>query len=159
VFAVGAVLYAVAHGWLSWLRRRRLAVEILKDSRFENWKRIALIAALHVQVENKADTPIEVTGYAYAVNGAPQWGTRLTSEERTSVDSEISRRDETQQYGQPLRFFRRIAAGQIISGWYLIPVNLPTVGGTPAVTVIVRDDAGNQYRATLRARKSRVYGS
>jgi hypothetical protein len=127
----------------------KLIVTILEDSRFENFRRLALIAILHVQVENTSDAPIEVTGYPNEVDGTPNWGTLLARDERTSVTGEAFRREEDQQYGQPLRMFRRIAPHQVISGWYLIPVHLPPGGGTPVVTVIARDGADNEYRSAL----------
>lgn len=136
-------------------------VTILEDSRFENWKYIALIVALHVQVENTTNAPILVGGYAYISSGGEgaAWDHQATGEEIMSVRREIGRRDETQQYGQPLRNFARIGAGQTISGWFLIPVNRPPAGGTPACTVIVKDDVSNEYRATLPARERQVHDS
>ena len=66
IFIVGGLLYGTAHGKLPWVRRPALAVKIMKDSTFENWKHIALIAALHVQVKNTTDKAILVSGHAYA---------------------------------------------------------------------------------------------
>ena len=136
-----------------------LVVKIMDDSLFENWKYIALIAALHVQVQNTTSTSIQVGGYAYIGENGPGWEGLATGEEIMSIRREISRRDETQHHGQPLRLFARIAPGQTISGWFLTPVNRPPACGTPACTVIVKDDVGNQYRATLPAREPQVHGS
>ena len=83
----------------------------------------------------------------------------MTGDEVMSVNREISRREEAQQYGQPLRNFARITPGQTISGWFLVAVNRLPGGKTPVCTVIVKDDVGNQYRATLPAREPQVYGS
>jgi hypothetical protein len=112
-------------------------------------------------VENTTDTPLLIGGYAFT-SGAqegPAWDTQATGEEIMSVKREISRRDETQHYGQPLRNFARIAAHETISGWFLVAVNRPPAGGTPACTVIVEDDVRSEYRATLPAREPQVYGS
>jgi hypothetical protein len=163
MFVVGGLLYSAAHGWLSWFRHKgpALVVKILDDTEFENWRRIALIAALHVQVENTTDKPILVSGYAYTCDsgGVAPWDSEVTADEAISVRREISRREEAQQYGLPLRSFKRIIAGQTISGWLLTPMNRPPAGGTPACTIIVRDDVGNQYRAALPARTPKVYDS
>jgi hypothetical protein len=161
IFIVGGFLYGMAHGKLPWVRRPALAVRILKDSTFENWKHIALIAALHVQVVNKTDKPTLVAGYAYT-NGTDQgqpWDGQATREEIMSITREINRREETQQYGQPLRNFARIAPGETIAGWFLVAVNRPPGGGTPACIVVVKDDVGNQYRASIPASKPQVHGS
>jgi len=161
MFVVGGLLYATARGKLPGFRRPALTVKIMGDSQFENWKHIALIAALHVQVKNTTDKPVLVSGYAYTSDsgGDAPWDSQVTGDQAMSVKREIYRRDEMQQYGQPLRHFARITPGQTISGWFLIPVNRPPGGGTPACTVIVKDDVSNQYRATLSAREPQVYGS
>lgn len=135
--------------------------QILDDTEFENWKYIALIAALHVQVKNTTDKPIRVSGYAFTSDsgGDAPWESQVTGDEAMSVTREISRREQTQQHGLPLRNFARIAAGQTISGWFLTAVNRLSAGGTPPCSVIVRDHVGNQYRATYPAREPKVYGS
>ena len=159
IFIVGGFLYALAHGRLPWVRRPALAVKIMKDSRFENWKHIALIAALHVQVKNTTDVEILVSGYAFTSDsgGDASWVSQVTDDDAMSVRREIHRREETQQYGQPLRNFARIPPGQTVSGWFLEAVNRPPGGGTPGCTIIVKDDVGNQYRATFPAREPQVY--
>jgi hypothetical protein len=138
-----------------------LIVTILDDSQFENWKYIALIAALHVQVENTTDMPIVVGGYAWTspADGELQWDHHATGDEILSVQREIARRDESQQHGQPLRHYSRIGPHQSISGWFLVPVTRKARGGTPACTIIVRDSVGNEYRTTFPARSPQVYGS
>ncbi len=83
----------------------------------------------------------------------------MTGDQAMSVRREIHRREETQQYGQPLRNFARIAPGETISGWFLVAVNRPPGGGTLACTVVVKDDVGNQYRASIPARKPQVHGA
>jgi hypothetical protein len=124
-------------------------------------KHIALIVALHVQVKNTTDREILVSGYAFTCDsgGDPPWESRVTGDDVLSVRREIHRREETQQYGQPLRNFARIVPGQTVSGWFLEAVNRPPGGGTPTCTVIVKDDVGNQYRSTLPPREPQVYGS
>jgi hypothetical protein len=161
IFTAGALLYATGHGRVPWRRRPALAVVIMKDSAFENWKHIALIVALHVRVKNTTDREIRVSGYAftYEFGGDPPWESQSTGDDALSVRREIHRREETQQYGQPLRNFARIAPGQTVSGWFLEAVNRPPPGGTPACTVIVKDGVGNQYWATLPAREPQVYRS
>ena len=137
-----------------------LIVRIMPDSQFENWRYIALIAALHVQVKNTTDTPIPIGGYAFTSDPSAglAWRTQATGEEIMSIRREIARRDETQHYGQLLRNFARIGAHETISGWFLVAVNRPPADGTPACTVIVEDGVRNEYRATLRAREPQVHG-
>jgi len=64
IFTVGTLLYATGHGRVPWRRRPALAVVIMKDSVFENWKHIALIVALHVRGEEhdgQGDSGIGIT--------------------------------------------------------------------------------------------------
>jgi hypothetical protein len=135
-----------------------LVVSVLDDSQFRNFRRIALIAALHVQVENATDTAMDAIGYIHDVDAGGYWATGLTADEKTSVDREIGRLDETQEYGLPVRYVRRIGPCQTASGWFLVPVKMVAAGGSPAVAVIVRDETGNQYRATLPERQPQTYG-
>jgi hypothetical protein len=138
-----------------------LIVTIMEDSRFEDWQYIALIAALHVQVENTTDTDILVKGYGFTYDneGRPLWDHQASDDDRRSVEGEIHRRLERQEYGQPLINYMRIPARTRISGWYVTDVTRNPSGGTPECTVIVRDDTGNQYRAVLPKREPRIYGS
>ena len=113
-----------------------LIVNILEDSQFENWRYIALIAALHVQIENTTENPIPVASYGFMCSPAaqPPWDHHATGNELMSVHREISRRDSTQQHGQPLRHYARIPAHAQVEGWPLVPVTRQPAGGTPACT-------------------------
>ncbi len=138
-----------------------LIVTIMEDSKFENWKRIVLIAALHVQVENTTDTDILVAGYSFTYDneGRPLWYEQASADDNRSVEQEFQRRKERQEPGQPLPNYMRIPAHARVSGWLVTGVTLRPKGGTPECTVIVRDDTGNTYQATLPRREPQTYGS
>lgn len=135
-----------------------LIVTIL-DSRFETWRWIAQIAALHVQVENTTDKPILVATYGFGCNneGRPLWQEQASHDEQLSVDREIHRRQERQEYGQPLRNYARIQPHQRISGWLVTCVSRNPAGGTPQCTVTVKDDIGNQYTTVLPKQGPQAY--
>ncbi len=140
--------------------RPPLVVTILEDSKFSNWRHMAMIAALHVEVENTTDAPIDVQGYGYTFDteGASLWSHEASSEDRLAIEREMHRRDQAQEYGQPLRIYGRIPARSRVSGWVLLAVNRKPQGGTPECTVIVTDDVGNEYRAKLPKREPQIYG-
>lgn len=136
-----------------------LVVKILPDSRFEGWQQSIMIAILHVEVENTTDKDILIDGYefTYDTEGRPLWDHQGTNDEQISVLQEINRRDQSQEHGQPLQKFRRIAARNRISGWFLRPVPRSLAGGTPECTVVVRDDIGNRYPAKMPRQEPRTY--
>jgi hypothetical protein len=140
--------------------RPPLVVTILEDSKFISYRRIALIAALHVQVENTTDEPIQAAGYIYTTDteGAPTWDQVASQEDGLAVEREVARLEQSQEYGQPLRHYLRIPARTCVSGWMLFAVNRDPAGGTPACTVGVRDSLGNIYSETLPKSRPRIYG-
>jgi hypothetical protein len=136
-------------------------VKIMDDSQFENWQYIAMIAALHVQVENTTDTDIPVAGYAYTCDtgGQPPWDHQASAEERMSITREIARRQDRQEHGQPNRNYARIPGRTRIDAWLLVPMTRNPAGGTLPCTITVMDDIGNRYQATLPGHEPQTYGS
>jgi hypothetical protein len=146
----------------AWDAGPALTVRIMEDTQFENWRRIALIAALHVQIKNNtSDKRIRIIGYGFTVDseGIASWSSQVTSDENIAVIREVARREDTQQYGQPLRHFNHIAPGDTVSGWFVEAVNRPPSGGTPACTIEVKDELENRYQATIEARKAQLFKS
>jgi hypothetical protein len=136
-----------------------LVVKILADSRFESWRNSAMIAALHVEIENTTDKDILIDGYEFTCDneGQPLWDHGASHDERISVLQEIKRRDKSQEHGQPLQNFSRIASRNRISGWLLMPVSRNPGGGAPGCTIAVRDVLGNRYLAKLPRQEPRTY--
>jgi len=136
-----------------------LVVKVLADSSFAGWRHTAMIAALHVEIENTTNQDIVIDGYEFTCDNAaqPLWNHQVSTDERISLLQEIKRRDESQEHGQPLRSFTQIASRNRISGWLLMPVSRNSEGGTPGCTVAVRDVLGNRYLAKLPRQEPRTY--
>jgi hypothetical protein len=135
-----------------------LLVRIPADWTFESYL-FARIAALPVEIENMTSRSILIDRYEFISDdeGRPQWHHQATYKDRRSVLDEIERRDLSQEYGQPLRSFTRIPAHCRITGWLLEPVSRNPAGGTPECTVVVIDDFGNRYLATLPRQEPRTF--
>jgi hypothetical protein len=139
----------------------RLIVTILEDSQFENWKRIALIAALRVKITNTTGAMIRLSsfGFTYDPEGLSGLRTTLSRDEDGELDRELHNRRERQHYGIPLRHHATVPAGEFITGWVVEAVPRKAQGGTPSCTVVIKDELGNEYRATLPKREPELYGS
>jgi hypothetical protein len=131
-----------------------LIVTIMK-SQFENWKHIALIAALRVKITNTTGDMIRLStiGFTYDPEGKPGSGTNLSADERLEIDRELRARRERQHYGIPIHNYATIPARESISGWVVEAVTRDPAGGTPRCTVVIKDELGNEYRATLPKRE------
>jgi hypothetical protein len=136
-----------------------LVVKILPDSRFVSWQKTAMIAALHVEIENTTTRDIVIDGYEFTCDneGQPLWDHQTSADERISLLREIKRRDDSGEHGPRLRDITRIASRNRISGWLLMPVSRDSGGGTPGCTVAVRDVPGNRYLAKLPRQEPRTY--
>src|SRR5260370_14338019 len=158
--AFPAALFAGGLALLITPKRDPLVVTLLDDCQFENWQHIAVIAYLHIQIENTTSNDIRVGGYAFTCDneGREPWEGSASTAQRQSVTQEIHRREEQQEPGQMIRNFRRIAARQTVSGWLLTTITPIPARGTPTCTVIVNDDLRNAYWTTLPKREPRTYG-
>jgi hypothetical protein len=135
-----------------------IEVEFFERARFEDWYRIALIAALPVLVRNTTDSDILVQGYAITVDneGRLPWEHQVSAQDRDSVEREIHRRIERQEPGIAVWNFTRIPANGTVSGWLTSAVTRIPTGGSPACTIVVRDQMNNTYRKTYQKEESRT---
>jgi hypothetical protein len=132
----------------------------ITESQFENWKYLALIAALRVKVTNTTDRAIRLSGigFTHDSEGQPVWSTSVNADERIEMDRELYARIERQYYGIPLHNYSIVPPHESISGWVIEAVTR-RVSGTPRCTVIVKDSIGNQYEAVLPKREAQTYGT
>lgn len=129
------------------------------DSRFENWKRIALIAALRIEVTNTTGRMIRLGsfGFSYDAEGRPALDAALSGDEKLELDREVFARKDRQHYGIPLNGHATVPAGESITGWVVSEVTRPVGGGTPSCTVAVKDELGNEYRVTWPKEEAKTY--
>jgi hypothetical protein len=136
-----------------------IEVEFFDRARFEDWYRIALIGALPVLVRNNTDRDILVQGYAITVDneGRLPWDHQVSSQDRDSVNREIRRRIDRQEPGISIWNFLRIPAHGTVHGWFLSAVTRIPTGGSPACTIVVRDEMNNTYRKTYPKEEPHAY--
>jgi hypothetical protein len=136
-----------------------LIVEIT-GSWFENWKYVAVIAALRVKITNTTGQIIRLrgVGFTHDVEGESGWSITASAEEHLELDRELHARKERQHYGIPLHNYAVVPPHEAISGWVVEAVTR-RLSGTPRCTVIVQDTIGNQYEAVLPKREAQTYGS
>jgi hypothetical protein len=136
-----------------------IEVEFFEVPRFEDWYRIALIAAFPVLVRNNTDADILVQGYAITVDneGRLPWDHQVSVQDRDSVDREIRRRIDRQEPGISIWSFMRIPAHGTVHGRFSSAVTRIPTGGSPTCTIVVRDQMNNTYRKTYPKGKRRTY--
>ena len=135
-------------------------VVAIMENRFENWKHIALIAALRVKITNTTGAMIRLRsiGFTCDSEGMPGWDATVSNDERLEVERELHARRERQHYGIPLRSHATVPAGESISGWIVEAVARNPKGGSPRCTVVIEDDLRDKYRASLDKREPKTYG-
>jgi hypothetical protein len=94
-----------------------LVTEIV-DSRFENWRRIALIVALRVKVTNTTRAKIRLSsiGFTYDPEGLPGLGTTLSTDESPRTRPRTARPPRPPALRHPARQLRDGAARRIHHG-------------------------------------------
>jgi hypothetical protein len=157
---VALLLTGVPVAWRWWRHRRSgeqkanlapLVVRLKEPPLWENYKYIALIGAFHVEITNTTDRPIRIASYAFTSDnrGLRSWEFDATGEEHLAVRRETWARQEDHRYGPALRIHGEVPAHQSVSGWFVTAVTRDPMGGTPACTIIVKDDLGNECQVTV----------
>jgi hypothetical protein len=139
--------------------RAPLTVEIV-DSRFENWRHIALIVALRVKITNATEAMMRLSGFGFThdPDGLPGLSTTLSGDENLELDRELHGRRDRQYYGLPLRTHATVPADESVTGWVVEALPRRAAGGAPGCTIVIRDVLGNEYRATLPKREPQTFG-
>ena len=137
----------------------QLSVDILSDSQIEGRGASAMIAAIHVSIENRTDRRIRIVGCEFRSDsgGRPSWEQYATDQEREGFRAELERLENAQTYGPSLQLPAWVNAHDRISGWILKSVTRTPAGGTPACTIVIADDPGNSYEAKLPSGEPRSY--
>jgi hypothetical protein len=133
----------------------------IKDDRWENWNYVALIVGLKVEITNTTDRAILIAAYAFTYDscGNPPWDFQASGEESVALRREVYARQTGRRYGPSLLIHSEVPPHESVSGWFVQAVTRRPMGGTPRCTVIVKDDIGNQYRATIPQQDPQIHGS
>ena len=150
--------------WQKWKRTPKVAERLplvveITEAQFENWKYLALIAALRVKVTNTTDQPIRLSaiGFTHDPEGQTSWLEQGSADDRLELDRELYARRERQFYGIPLSNYSMVPPNESISGWVISVVARPA-SGTPLCKVTVKDAIGNQYEAVFPKQEAQTYG-
>jgi hypothetical protein len=129
------------------------------DSQFENWKYLALIAALRVQITNATGRAVQLRGFGFThdPDGEPGWLTTVSGDEQLELGRELHARKERQHYGIPLRNYSVVPPHESVTGWVVEAVTRHA-SGTPRCIVMVEDSIGNKYQAVLPKQEAQTYG-
>ena len=129
----------------------------IRDVQRENWRNIALIAALHVEITNTTGRAIRLGSFTFTTDnrGKPPWEHQASADERIAVEREIHARQVCFHYGPSLCNYDEVPAHDSVSGWLVKAATADQRGGIPPYTVIVRDQIGKQYTATKSGRRVR----
>jgi hypothetical protein len=89
--------------WQKWKRTPKVAERLplvveITEAQFENWKYLALIAALRVKVTNTTDQPIRLSaiGFTHDPEGQTSWLEQGSADDRLELDRELYARKERQ---------------------------------------------------------------
>ncbi len=131
----------------------------IEECLWQNWRYLAYIVALRIKVSNTTGSVIHLgstgLGYDWAVD-SPGGLPAISEAEGMDLDREVEAMRRL-RYSQKLG--GHVPPRDSISGWLVADVRRRGVGGTPRVTVSVRDATGNQYTATLPQQDPKVYPS
>ncbi len=131
----------------------------ITDGNFETWKHIALIVELRVKITNTTDKAIRIRsfGFSYDAEGKASLHYALSRENYLELEREIFARKDRQHYGIPLEHHAVVPADESVTGWVVSQIARPDTGGIPAITVAVKDQLGNEYRATRPKEEAKTY--
>jgi hypothetical protein len=150
---------------LASLKRRptdgpRLMVRVLRDE-WDTLRTVAYTAALEVEVANTTGSRIRIAsvGLGSDWNGQTPAGLpSLSAAERDALDTEVAALRK-HRYVPELRSHQYVHPNGSVTGWIVTTMARPPLGGTPRLTVSVREAVGHQYVVLVPPTNPKVYGS
>jgi hypothetical protein len=140
---------------------QRLAVKVLQQD-FDVWRHLAYIVGLQVEITNTTDNVIRLSsigiGSDWGHNPPPGDLPIIDDSERLDLQREIDAR-RTRRYTPELRSHSWVSPHESISGWVVTWMPRPSMGGTPSLTVSIREAVGNQYLTVIPRTAPQVYMS
>jgi hypothetical protein len=134
-------------------------VRLLRQE-WNTWRTVAYIAALEVEVANATDSRIRLAsiGLGSDWDGQPPADLPSLSAERDVLDAELADL-RTHRYVPELRSHQYVPPKGSVTGWIVTTTARPPLGGTPRLTVSVREAVGHQYLMIVPRTDPKVYGS
>jgi len=136
-------------------------VVTIEECLWESWRHLALIVALRIKVTNTTGSVIRLgpTGLGFDWAGDFPGGLpEICAPEQAELDREVEAMQRL-RYSPKLGSHAFVPARESISGWRVTYVPRRATGGTPRLTVRVRDAVGNEYLAVIEQKDPQVFRS
>jgi hypothetical protein len=137
-----------------------LIVRVLRDE-WDTWRTVAYTAALEVEVANVTDSRIRIAsvGLGSDWDGQPPGELPvLATAEQGALDTEVASLRK-HRYTPELRSHRYVPPQGSVTGWIVTTMSRPPLGGTPRLTLSVREAVGRQYLLVIPRTDPQVYSS
>ena len=138
----------------------RLTVRVLREE-WDTWRTVAYIAALEVEVANATGSRIEIAsvGVGSDWDGQPPGELPvLSAAEQDALDTEVAA-VRKHRYAPELRIYQYVPPQGSITGWIVATIARTPLGGTPRLTLSVREAVGHQYLLVIPRTNPQVYSS
>jgi hypothetical protein len=139
---------------------QRLTVKVLQQD-FDVWRHVAYIVGIQVGITNDTDNMIRLT----SIGIGSDWGhnppvdmPKIDALERLDLQREADTR-RIDRYAPELRNHSAVLPHQSICGWVVTWMPRPSGGGTPNMTLSIREAVGHQHRTVIRREDPQVYHS
>jgi hypothetical protein len=137
-----------------------LTVRVLRDE-WDTWRTVAYTAALEVEVANGTDSRIRIAsvGLGSDWDGQPPGELPvLAAAEQDALDTEVASLRK-HRYTPELRSHRYVPPQGSVTGWIVTTMSRPSLGGTPRLTLSVREAVGRQHLLVIPRTDPQVYSS
>ena len=138
----------------------RLTVRVLRDE-WDTWRTVVYIAALKVEVANATDSRIRIAsvGLSSDWDGQPPGELPvLGTADQHALDTEVTTLRK-HRYAPELRSHQYVPPQGSVTGWIVTTMARPPLGGTPRLTLSVREAVGHQYLLVIPRTDPQVYSS
>jgi len=129
----------------------RLGVRISRGPEWDTWQNLAYIVALQVDVTNSTDSRIRLAtvGFGSDWDGQPPGELPpLSPEQRSALDAEVSA-IRKYRFQPELHSLQYVPAEGSVTGWVVTTATRPPLGGTPRLTLLIREAVGSQYQVVI----------
>lgn len=137
----------------------RLTVRLLPQE-WDTWRTVAYIAAVELEVANTTDGRIRIAsvGVGSDWDGQPPVDLPSLSAERDGLDAELAAL-RRHRYVPELRSHQYVPPKGSVTGWIVTTMARPPLGGTPRLTVSVREAVGHQHLMIVPRTDPKVHSS
>jgi hypothetical protein len=137
-----------------------LTMRVVRDE-WDTWRTVAYIAALEVEVANATESRIKIASVGLSSDWEGQPPAELPvlgAAEQQALDTEVAALRKY-RYTPELRIHQYVPAKGFVAGWIVTTMARPPLGGTPRLTLSVREAVGHQYLLVIPRTDPQVHSS